>query len=48
MERRKKISLHPLPYREALRDLLKVKPEAKPPKKMAKGRKKVTKSTARP
>jgi hypothetical protein len=27
------VSLHPLLYREALRDLLQVKPEPKPPKK---------------
>ncbi len=27
------VSLHPIPYREALRDLLQVKPEPKPPKK---------------
>lgn len=29
-------SLHPIPYREALRDLLQVKPETKPQKPKAK------------
>jgi len=40
----KRMSLHPLHYREALRDLLKVKPEPKPPKKLAKVKAKPTAS----
>ncbi len=35
MERQKNLSLHPIPYREALRDLLKVKPEPKVTNKKA-------------
>ena len=38
------ISLHPVPYREALRDLLQVKPEPKPPKKAKRKRSVLTKA----
>jgi hypothetical protein len=43
MDRMKKLSLHPLPYREVLRDLVKVKPEPKVPKNKAKAKKSATK-----
>ena len=36
------ISLHPVPYREALRDLLQVKPEPKPPKAPKKVKRKLS------
>lgn len=36
------VSLHPLPYREALRDLLQVKPEPKPPKAPRKAKRKLS------
>ena len=36
----KSLSLHPLKFREALRDLLKVKPEPKAPKRKRKAREK--------
>jgi hypothetical protein len=40
------LGVHPIPYREALRDLLQAKPEPKQPKKTAKRSRKVAKSTS--
>jgi hypothetical protein len=37
----KTISLHPIPYREVLRDLLQVKPEPKPERPKTKRKKSV-------
>ena len=39
MNHEKKISLSPLSFDEAVSDILKVKPEPKPPKKKAKAKK---------
>ncbi|MBZ5678030.1 MAG: hypothetical protein LAP61_27615 [Acidobacteriia bacterium] len=36
------VSLHPIPYREALRDLLQVKPEPKPAKAPSKAKRKLS------
>jgi len=36
MARQPKISLHPLPFDEAVTDILKIKPEPKPPKQQPK------------
>jgi hypothetical protein len=41
------ISLHPLKFREALRDLLQVKPEPKPPKQQTDAKKPSAKAKAK-